>query len=69
MVDGSLRKEGWKEVKISVFSQVQVRKSGSDTQDPHPEPEIKLQQHSYQRDYGIANEMGHTNIWKELVGK
>ena len=53
-----LRKEGWKEVKMSVFSQVQVVKVAPSPQDPHPEPEIKLQQHSYQAGLWDADEMG-----------
>ena len=53
-----LRKEGWKEVKMSVFSQVQVSQVAPTPQDPHPEPEIKLQQHSYQAGLWNADEMG-----------
>ena len=43
-----LREEGWKEVKMSVFSQVQVSKSMPCPQEPNPEPQVSLQQHSYQ---------------------
>ena len=53
-----LRNEGRKEVKISVFSQVQVSRVAPTLQDPHPEPEIRLQQHSYQAGSGNADEMG-----------
>jgi len=43
-----LRGEGWKEVKMSVFSQVNVQEGVPTPQDPLPEPETRLCQHSYQ---------------------
>jgi len=43
-----LREEGWKEVKMCVFSHVNVYASDPSDQDPHPDPEIRMDQHSYQ---------------------
>jgi len=53
-----LREEGWKEVKMSVFSQVNTSKSVPTPQDPFPEPQVRLQQHSYQVGLWDADEMG-----------
>lgn len=53
-----LRVEGWKEVKMSVFSQVKVSKSMPTPQDPSPEPQVSLHQHSYQVGLWDADEMG-----------
>ena len=53
-----LRKEGWKEVKMSVFSRVKVREVAPTPQEPIPEPQIVLQQHSYQAGLWKADEMG-----------
>jgi hypothetical protein len=53
-----LRAEGWKEVKMSVFSQVKVSEGASTPQEPNPEPEIVLRQHSYQVGLWNADEMG-----------
>ena len=53
-----LREEGWKEVKMSVFSQVEVTKSMPSPKEPNPEPRVSLQQHSYQVGLWDADEMG-----------
>lgn len=53
-----LRKEGWKEVKMSVFSQVKVSEVPPTLQEPRPAPKITLQKHSYQVGLWDADEMG-----------
>lgn len=53
-----LREEGWKEVKMSVFSQVQVSKSMPTPENPFPEPQVRLDKHSYQVGLWDADEMG-----------
>jgi hypothetical protein len=53
-----LREEGWKEVKMSVFSQVEVSKSMPSPKEPNPEPQVSLQHHSYQVGLWGADEMG-----------
>jgi hypothetical protein len=53
-----LRTEGWKEVKMSVFSQVQVIPVAPTAQEPTPEPDVVLQRHSYQVGLWDADEMG-----------
>jgi hypothetical protein len=53
-----LRAEGWKEVKMSVFSQVKVIEVAPTAQEPTPEPDVVLQRHSYQVGLWDANEMG-----------
>jgi len=64
-----LRKEGWKEVKISVFSQVQVRKVAPTPQDPIQNQRLNYNSIAIRRDYGMRMKWANTNIWKELVGK
>jgi len=53
-----LRKEGWKEVKMSVFSQVKVSAVPPTLQELRPAPKITLQKHSYQVGLWDADEMG-----------
>jgi hypothetical protein len=53
-----LRKEGWKEVKMCVFSQVKVSAVPPSLQEPRPAPRITLQKHSYQVGLWDADEMG-----------
>jgi hypothetical protein len=53
-----LRKEGWKEVKMCVFSQVKVSAVPPSLQEPRPAPQITLQKHSYQVGLWDADEMG-----------
>jgi hypothetical protein len=53
-----LRAEGWKEVKMGVFSQVKVVEVPPTVQEPHPSPKITLQKHSYQVGLWDADEMG-----------
>ncbi len=53
-----LRKEGWKEVKMCVFSQVKVSAVPPSLQEPRPAPKITLQKHSYQVGLWDADEMG-----------
>lgn len=53
-----LRKEGWKEVKMCVFSQVKVAGVPPTLQEPRPAPKITLQKHSYQVGLWDADEMG-----------
>ena len=53
-----LRKEGWKEVKMCVFSQVKVLEVPPTSQESRPAPKITLQKHSYQVGLWDADEMG-----------
>jgi hypothetical protein len=53
-----LRKEGWKEVKLCVFSEVKVSAVPPTLQEPRPAPKITLQKHSYQAGLWDADEMG-----------
>ena len=53
-----LRGEGWKEVKMSVISAVTVKPVAGTAQDPFPDPQITLQQHSYQAGLWDADKMG-----------
>lgn len=53
-----LRAEGWKEVKMSVFSQVKMSEMNPTAQEPTPEPDVVLQRHSYQVGLWDADEMG-----------
>lgn len=53
-----LREEGWKEVKMSVFSQVKVSEVAPTPQEPMLEPQLVLQRHSYQAGLWNADEMG-----------
>lgn len=53
-----LRKEGWKEVKMCVFSQVKVSEVAPTLQELRPDPKITLQKHSYQVGLWDADEMG-----------
>jgi hypothetical protein len=51
-----LREEGWKEAKMSVFSEVKV--SAGLLTSPKPDPQVALKQHSYQVGLWDADEMG-----------
>ena len=53
-----LRKEGWKEVKLCVFSEVKVSAVPPTGQELRPAPKITLQKHSYQAGLWDADEMG-----------
>lgn len=53
-----LREEGWKEVKMSVISQVKVNEIAPTFQNPKPDPKITLHQHSYQVGLWNADQMG-----------
>lgn len=53
-----LREEGWKEVKLSVISEVMVSQVVATAHDPFPDPQITLKQHSYQAGLWDADEMG-----------
>jgi hypothetical protein len=53
-----LRKEGWKEVKISVISEVKPKMVQTTNQAVSPETRILLSRHSYQAGLWSANEMG-----------
>lgn len=50
-----LRQEGWKEVKLSVVSEVCLRPAAPASS---PEPQTKLQRHSYQAGLWEADQMG-----------
>jgi hypothetical protein len=52
-----LRGEGWKEVKMSVFSHVNVYEREPTDQEPHPDPETRMDQHSYQAGLWDADQM------------
>ena len=59
--DGSmvlLRAEGWKEFKMSVFSEVRVKTGQPSPMDAHPDPQITLLRHSYQVGLWTAEQMG-----------
>jgi len=51
-----LREEGWKEVKMSVFSEVAVSAGIPTPQNPIPDPQIALRKHSYQVGLWTADE-------------
>jgi hypothetical protein len=53
-----LRKEGWKEFKMSVFSEVRVKAVPPSPEDAHPEPQVTLRRHSYQVGLWTAEQMG-----------
>jgi hypothetical protein len=53
-----LREEGWKEFKMSVFSEVQVKTVRPSPAEAHPEPRITLRRHSYQAGLWTADQMG-----------
>jgi hypothetical protein len=53
-----LREEGWKEVKMSVISEVKPKTTASTKQDASPEIRILLKRHSYQAGLWDADEMG-----------
>jgi hypothetical protein len=53
-----LREEGWKEVKMSVISEVQPKTVVSTKPEVSPEIRIRLQRHSYQAGLWNADEMG-----------
>jgi hypothetical protein len=53
-----LRKEGWKEVKISVISEVKPKMVWTTNQAASPETRILLSRHSYQAGLWSADEMG-----------
>lgn len=53
-----LREEGWKEVKMCVFSHVQVSQGTPTPQDPQPDPELRLDKHSYQAGLWEADQLG-----------
>jgi len=53
-----LREEGWKEVKMSVISEVKVSVAPPTPQNPSPDPKIVLKRHSYQVGLWNADQMG-----------
>jgi hypothetical protein len=53
-----LREEGWKEVKMSVFSEVRVKAAKPSPTKMYPDPQITLHRHSYQVGLWTADEMG-----------
>ena len=53
-----LRAEGWKEFKMSVFSEVQVKATKPSLTETHPDPQITLRRHSYQVGLWTADQMG-----------
>ena len=53
-----IREEGWKEVKMCVFSHVNVRQGIPTPQEPQPDPEIRLAKHSYQAGLWDADKLG-----------
>jgi len=52
-----LREAGWKEFKMSVFSEVQVKAVKPSPAEPHPDPRITLLRHSYQAGLWTADQM------------
>ncbi len=53
-----LREEGWKEFKISVFSEVRVKALEPTSTAPQPDPQVSLHRHSYQAGLWTADQMG-----------
>jgi hypothetical protein len=53
-----LREEGWKEFKMSVFSEVRVKAMKPSPTEAHPDPHITLLRHSYQVGLWTAEQMG-----------
>lgn len=53
-----LRGEGWKEFKMSVISEVQVKAGKPSPEEAHPDPLIHLIRHSYQAGLWTADQMG-----------
>lgn len=53
-----LRAEGWKEFKMSVFSEVRVKAAKPSLTETHPDPQITLHRHSYQVGLWTADQMG-----------
>lgn len=53
-----LREEGWKEFKMSVFSEVRVKPGKPSPAEMHPDPQITLLRHSYQVGLWNADQMG-----------
>jgi hypothetical protein len=53
-----LRAEGWKEFKMSVFSEVRVKAVPPTSAEPHPDPQVSLLRHSYQVGLWNADQMG-----------
>jgi len=53
-----LREEGWKEVKMSVISEVKPKTKSTTKAEAAPEVRIRLQRHSYQAGLWNADEMG-----------
>lgn len=52
-----VREEGWKEVKVSVLSEVHVTPVAPRPEDAEPDPQVRLRHHSYQVGLWDANEM------------
>lgn len=52
-----LREEGWKEVKLCVFSHVNVYPGKATELEPHPDPETRMDQHSYQAGLWDADQL------------
>jgi hypothetical protein len=52
-----LREEGWKEFKMSVFSEVRVKAMKPSPAEAHPDPRITLHRHSYQVGLWTADQM------------
>lgn len=53
-----LREEGWKEFKMSVFSEVRVKTVKPGPAETYPDPQITLHRHSYQVGLWSADQMG-----------
>lgn len=53
-----LREEGWKEFKMSVFSEVRVKALKPTLTEAQPDPHVSLHQHSYQVGLWTAEQMG-----------
>jgi hypothetical protein len=53
-----VRAEGWKEFKMSVFSEVRVKPRQPTLTETQPDPDVSLHQHSYQVGLWTAEQMG-----------
>ena len=53
-----LREEGWKEFKMSVFSEVRAQTVKPSPEEAHPDPLLRLIRHSYQVGVWTADQMG-----------
>lgn len=59
-----VRGAGWKEFKMSVFSEVRVKAGKPSPTETHPDPQVTLLRHSYQVGLWTAEQMGQPQYWE-----